>query len=256
MQIPRRPVHEPPDWGTVTDTKIPTPDGRNLEVWRIEPDGPSKGIVLLAHGWGRNRDRMINRARIFGKRGYTTVVHSARDHGGSTPHPMMNGGTFGEDIETVLDWIGEPVILYGHSAGAVGAALAARRRQDMVTMLCLEGSFAYTAPGLKALYYSTNHLFGFLFARMIIFWFIYLYRFPLHAASPALQAPHIQVPVLIIHGEEDQRFPVEFGKTLHAAFKPGQADLFIAPGADHSNSSYQEGYEEALDKFLTRRPKE
>ena len=84
QQMPRRPVSDPPDWGRVTDTRIPTVGGKSLEVWRIEPGGESRGIVVLAHGWGRNRDRMVHRARFFGSWGFTTVIHSARDHGDSS----------------------------------------------------------------------------------------------------------------------------------------------------------------------------
>ncbi|MGD9411938.1 MAG: alpha/beta hydrolase, partial [Desulfobacterales bacterium] len=50
QQLPRKPVTDPPDWGRIIDTKIPTIDGGNLEVWRIEPESPSKGVVVLAHG--------------------------------------------------------------------------------------------------------------------------------------------------------------------------------------------------------------
>ena len=121
--LPRRPIVDPPDWGTVADTRVTTKEGVSLEVWRIEPDIPSKGIVLLAHGWGRNRDRMVNRARMFGRWGYTTVIHSARDHGNSSKRRFMNAARFAEDIETIMDWIAAPVILYGHSAGAGGAIL-------------------------------------------------------------------------------------------------------------------------------------
>ena len=85
-QIPREPLKEPPDWGQVTDTRIPAADGGELEVWRVEPEGESKGLVLLAHGWSRNRDRMVPRARIFGQMGFTTVIHSVRDHGRSSRH--------------------------------------------------------------------------------------------------------------------------------------------------------------------------
>ena len=72
-QIPRRPVKDFPDWGHVTDTKIPTVDGGMLEIWRIEPEDQSRGIVVLAHGWSRNRGRMVSRARVFGEMGFTTV---------------------------------------------------------------------------------------------------------------------------------------------------------------------------------------
>ena len=67
QQIPRNPVQDTPDWGKILDTKIPSGDGGFLEVWRIEPDGHSRGTVIFAHGWGRNQDRMVSRARYFGR---------------------------------------------------------------------------------------------------------------------------------------------------------------------------------------------
>ena len=130
QQIPRNPVQDEPDWGRTTDTKIPSIDGGFLEVWRIEPDVPSRGTIVFAHGWGRNRDRMVSRARFFGQRGFTTLIHSARDHGHSSPRRFMNAAKFAEDIEAVLNWVNEPVGLYGHSAGAGGAIMAAARNQD------------------------------------------------------------------------------------------------------------------------------
>jgi hypothetical protein len=84
QQLPRKPVTDPPDWGRIIDAKIPAIEGGVLEVWRIEPQSPSRGLVVLAHGWSRNRDRMVSRARIFARWGFTTVLHSARDHGGSS----------------------------------------------------------------------------------------------------------------------------------------------------------------------------
>ena len=59
QRFPRNPVDDKPDWGHVSDTKIPAQDGGHLEVWRVEPEGPSRGTIVLAHGWGRNRDRMV-----------------------------------------------------------------------------------------------------------------------------------------------------------------------------------------------------
>ena len=48
QQIPRHPVQDTPDWGKILDTKIPSGDGGFLEVWRIEPDGRSRGTVILS----------------------------------------------------------------------------------------------------------------------------------------------------------------------------------------------------------------
>jgi len=250
--LPRHPVSDPPDWGTIEDTFIPAVDGGKLEVWRIEPPGESRGIVLLAHGWGRNRDRMVNRARMFGDMGYTTVLHSARDHGNSSPRRVMTALRFAEDIEAVMDWLGQDIILYGHSAGAGAAIITAWRRPAQIQLLFLEAGYAYTRPALLSLYRWFNRVAGSLLGPMILFWMNLYYRGALDRLSPARLAPGVRAPVLIIHGADDRRFPVHFASELHQSFPREQATLFIAPGAGHSDSSTRPGYREAVQAFLNR----
>jgi uncharacterized protein len=251
-QIPRRPVYEKPDWGAVTDTRIPARDGGWIEVWRVDVSNNPKGIVVFAHGWGRNRDRMVYRARLFGAWGFTTVMHSARDHGGSSPRRCMNAMKFCEDIEAVLDWIHEPVMLYGHSAGAAGAVIAAARNPDKIKLLFLEACYARTKEALLNLYRWFNPIFGDYFAPMVLFWMNLFYRGGLDKVSPVRLARRISMPVMIIHGAEDRRFPVKYAKELQNAFAFGQASLFIAPGAGHSDSSLQPGYKDHVKQFLDR----
>jgi len=50
LRFPRNPVQDKPDWGEVTETVIPTTNGGSLEAWRVAPEGPTLGIVVLAHG--------------------------------------------------------------------------------------------------------------------------------------------------------------------------------------------------------------
>jgi len=252
QQIPRKPVEDKPDWGKTLDTKIPSSDGGFLEVWRIEPDRPSRGTVVLAHGWGRNRDRMVSRAGYFGQWGFTTVIHSARDHGHSSPRRFMNAMKFAEDIEAVLTWIKEPVILYGHSAGAAAAVIAAGRNADKIKLLFLEACYADTKVALLSLYRWFNPFIGLLFGPMIIFWMNVFYRNKLDTVSPARLAPLLKMPVMIIHGENDRRFPLEFALKLKNSFATGQAELYVAGGAGHSDSSKTTGYEKALKVFLDR----
>jgi pimeloyl-ACP methyl ester carboxylesterase len=252
LQVPRQPVQEPPDWGRITDTRIPAADGGELEVWRIEPAGASRGIVVLTHGWSRNRDRMVKRARLFAEMGFTTVIHSARDHGQSSPNHFMNAVKFAEDIEAVLDWLGEPVILYGHSAGAAGAVIAASRLPGKVTALFLEGCYARTKEALRSLYRNYNLPFGILFGPMIVLWMDTFYRFRMDEVSPARLAPRLDIPVLIIHGENDQNFPLHHAWRLRDSFPAGRAVLFVAKGADHSSSSLTLEYPGAIRAFVER----
>lgn len=254
-QIPRRPVQDRPDWGLLKDIKIPAADGGSLEVWIVEPEGPSRGTVLLAHGWSRNRDRMTARARIFGKLGFKTVIHSARDHGNSTPNRSMNAFQFAEDVEAVLDWLDEPVLLYGHSAGAAGAILAASRHPDRIRLLFLEGCYARTKEGLRSLYRSVNLVFGLLFGPMIVLWMDLCYRFQMDAISPARLAKTLNMPVLIIHGERDRSFPLHNAWRLRDSFPAGKAELFVAKGSNHSSSSLDPRYPDAIKSFVSRHVK-
>lgn len=253
-EYPRKPVKDRPDWGHVSDVRIPTVNGKSLEAWRIEPKGRSKGIVVFAHGWSRNRDRMVSRARIFGKWGYTTVIHSARDHGESSSQRGMNALRFAEDIESVLSWIGYPVILYGHSVGSGGAAIAAWRNPERVKLLFLEGSYPYTGEMLMSLFNWYGRPFRFLFGHMILFWMNLYYRGRLEKLSPARLAPELKMPIMLIHGEKDRRFPLSFAMTLKKALHPESSDLFIGQGANHSGSSAAPGYEDAILRFLEKHP--
>ncbi len=60
------------------------------------------------------------------------------------------------------------------------------------------------------------------------------------------------MPVLLIHGEKDQRFPLEFALTLKQKFAAGQSELYIAKGVGHSGSSTTAGYHAAVRSFIER----
>jgi len=251
-RIPRRPVKDVPDWGSLTDTRIPSADGGFLEVWKVVPREKPRGTVLLAHGWSRNRDRMTARARMFGEMGFTTVMHSARDHGGSSPLTFANAPRFAEDLEQVIQWIREPVILYGHSLGAAASLIAITKNPESVNMLILEGCYARTKEALGSLYRNYNPLFGVLFAQAVIMWLNLFSGFMLERVSPVVLAKGVSVPVLIVHGEKDKSFPLNHAWRLRDSFRPGLAELFVARGADHSSSSLAPGYRQALESFVER----
>jgi len=251
-QMPRQPVCDTPDWGVISDIKISAIDNGFLEVWRIEPQQSSAGIVVFAHGWGRNRDRMVQRARIFADWGLSTVIHSARDHGGSSRRKFMNAVKMAEDIEAVLRWIGEPVILYGHSAGAAAAIIAVERNPGNVELLFLEACYAETRVALLSLYCWFNRFLGIFFGPMILWWMNLFYQNRLDSYDPVQIASTVTMPVMIIHGENDRRFPLDFALKLKKGFAPGQAEIYIASGAGHSDASLKSGYKEVVKSFLDR----
>jgi pimeloyl-ACP methyl ester carboxylesterase len=142
--------------------------------------------------------------------------------------------------------------LYGHSAGAAGAAIAASRNPGNITLLFLEGCYARTKEALRSLYRNYNLIFGILFGPMIVLWMDIFYRFRMDQVSPARLAPHLNIPVLIIHGENDRNFPLHHAWRLRDSFPAGRAVLFVAKAADHSSSSLTPEYPTAIRAFVNR----
>ena len=195
---------------------------------------------------------MVDRARLFGRLGFSTVMHSARDHGGSSPKRYMNALRFAEDIEAVLSWVNEPVLLYGHSAGAAAAIIAASRHSDRIKLLFLEGCYAKTKEALLSLYRNYNLFFGTFFAPMVIFWMDLFYKRGLDSVNPVKLAPGIDLPVLLIHGSRDQNFPLHHAWRLMNSFPAGRAELFVATDSDHSSCSLTPEYPVAIQAFVDR----
>ena len=164
----------------------------------------------------------------------------------------MNAVKFAEDIETVLKWVKKPVVLYGHSAGAGGAIIAASRNPQQIKLLLLEACYADTREPPPRLYRWFNPLFGNFFGPMILFWMNLFYHNKLDTVSPARLARSVRIPVMLIHGEKDRRFPLEFAVRLKHSFPTGQAELYIAQGAGHSDSSTTPGYQKAVRSFIER----
>ena len=62
----------------------------------------------------------------------------------------------------------------------------------------------------------------------------------------------IKMPVMLIHGERDRRFPLKFALALQQNFAAGQTELYVAEGVGHSDSSTTAGYPRAVQSFLKR----
>ena len=164
----------------------------------------------------------------------------------------MNAVKFAEDIEAVMNWLDQPVILYGHSVGSAGAIIAASRNPGKIRVLFLEASYTYTKEALLSLYRWVNPFFGVCVGPMILFWMNLFYRNQLDSVSPARLAPAIKVPVMLIHGEKDRRFPLAFARKLKRSFTTERVALYIAVGAGHSDSSRTQGYADTVKSFLDR----
>jgi len=111
---------------------VSSADGTRIGFRR---DGSGEATVLFVHGTMATADAWALVGRYLSDR-YRVVAMDRRGHGISEAGPAHSIGREADDVLAVIDAVGEPVHLVGHSAGA-RVALAAAARTDRLLSLTL-----------------------------------------------------------------------------------------------------------------------
>ncbi|MFW6020823.1 MAG: alpha/beta hydrolase [Guyparkeria sp.] len=233
--------------------RIPTRRSRHLAGWWLPGHG-TRGSVVVAHGWGTNRETMLPLARSLQAEGWHVLLFDMRNHGESDPDDYSSMPRFAEDIEASVDWIraqpgiGEaPVALLGHSVGGAAALLAASRRDDIAAVVSLS-TFAHPADMMRRwLRWKKLPFFP-------VGWYVLRYvervighRFD--SIAPIHTLPRAQCPVLLVHGRDDPVIPVADAERLHAHRGETPTTLSLLPG-QHDLSEHLETHLPDLHGFL------
>jgi pimeloyl-ACP methyl ester carboxylesterase len=192
--------------------------------------GEGAPVVVVLHGWGSHAARFGNFIAPLRAAGYTIVGIDAPAHGAS-PGRTSDLPRFRDSLVEVLRTHAPVHAVIGHSlGGAATLTVLAETREFHPRKICLFGvpsdmdyileSFAMML-GLKprALAKLRER-----FAR----------RFGRHAhdISITAAAPHVRIPVMVVHDEEDNVAPITQGNALAAAL-PG-ATVWLTRGLGHS----------------------
>ncbi len=250
----------------------------------------SERVLVLVHGLGEHCERYDSVGRWLAQRGFSVHALDLRGHGdseGPRKHtPSFE--TFLDDLECFLTLVREeeldaPVVLLGHSMGGliVGALLA--WRQPEVQAAVLSGPLLLPASGVGRPALALGRLFSRVLPRLRIPSGIDpqgLSRDPAvqqaYMADPRINEPislrlaaevvraaglvrasarSINVPVLIVHGEDDPLCRVEGSRDFYAQLKPEGCEIRTYPGLRHEvlNEPEREQVLEDIHGWLEKR---
>ncbi|MEQ8857892.1 MAG: alpha/beta hydrolase [Pseudomonadales bacterium] len=126
-------------------------DGKRIHVYRWLPGGPPRAVVQIAHGMGEHAGRYDRLARALTEAGYAVYANDHRGHGGTADPERL--GWMGEDgwnrvIADAGDLTnhirethpGRPVVLLGHSMGAMMSQQYLYRYGSRIDAAVLSGS--------------------------------------------------------------------------------------------------------------------
>lgn len=214
-------------------------------------------MVILVHGWSRNVERVLPYVELLHPYGIHLLAFDARHHGSSDPDGFSSMVKFAEDIQAAVTFASQRpevdslrVAVLGLSVGGAAAILAAsndRRIRLVITV----GAFCHPGDAMQALLEQRGLRPAFL-ARPAFVYMQWRIGARFDDIAPENRIGLLDIPVFLIHGEQDRTVPVEHAYRLHQAAGK-QATLWVVPGKGHSDCNSHPEFNNRLREFLSGR---
>jgi len=226
----RNPVKtwSPSDYGIapsrVEQMWIDTPDGEKLFAWYLRADKPIAS-ALWCHGNSGNITNVADLMPHLLDAGYNVLLFDYRGFGLSTGRASLRGviddGITAAKFHDAIRPKHLPSILYGFSLG--GAIAAQVLREHPFDGLILQSTFT-SLPEMTKVTFP---------------------RLPLHLVAGDLfntlrVIRHLNVPLLLMHGTEDEVVPCSMAHALHDAC-PAPKRLYTVEGGLHKDLFIRDG---------------
>lgn len=225
-----------------------------LAAWHI-PHESSAGLVVLFHGYVSCKAKLLPEARAFHDLGYRCFLVDFRGSGGSAGDRTSLGYYEADDVARTIayvrdHWSNEPLILFGHSMGAVAVLRALSRQELAVDAVVLESPFDRLLSTVEARF-TTTGLPSFPAAPLMVFWGGLQYGYNGFDHNPAEYARRVEHPVLLLHGELDPRVSRQQIQSIYQNLG-GEKDLHIFEGLGHQSfvAAHPEEWKESVSRFL------
>ena len=232
-------------------------DGLTLKGWFIPVQDASKKSkappIILTHGWGGNSEKMLPHAEYLNRAGFNVILYDLRGHGDSDSVELTSLNRMLGDFDKIVEYVlsraevAENAIgLMGHSIGAAASILQASqdKRIKAVVSSSSFADFDYLAE--QTLRSRGLRRFPFQFF-VKIFW-RKLAGVVLETISPVDQIGKISVPLLLIHGDEDEVISAaEFEKLSKSA---RTAEKVLLEGVGHSDLYLHAEFRKKVTEFF------
>jgi fermentation-respiration switch protein FrsA (DUF1100 family) len=219
------------------EVAITTRDGLTLSSWWAQPLRPDRRVIVYLHGNAGHRGGRADRVRDYLAAGYGVLLVGYRGYGGNPGRPTEAG--LYEDARANLAFLAqekvrpEQTVLLGES---LGTAVAIQMATEFpILALILEAPLASVLHSARV--------------RYPLFAFDFLVRDKFASLG---KIGRVKVPLLLIHGEQDQTTAVRFGRMLYDAANEPKRAHFIAE-AGH-NDLMEHGFAKAVMEFLDELP--
>ena len=229
--------------GQPAGTALTAADGTQLAGWYIPaaaPIGPGGATVVIVHGFGSNKSRMLPFAAVFHD-AYNVVLFDQRNHGQSGGTETTLGVLERQDLQAVVAWLRathnpSAVVVFGSSMGAA-TALGAIVDGMAVNAVILDSAPASLAAAAQHRIENMGYPLALPVSWAILLGTLFRTGLDVTAADPELSIKSLgHLPVLILQGGADTAIEADSAERLSAAATRfgATAEVQVCPDATHS----------------------
>ena len=215
--------------------RFPSENGATIEAWYI-PGKDERLVVALFHGYAASKSTLLAAARVFHELGYGTLLIDFYGSGGSSGAETTLGVEEARDVAAAVNfvrqkWPSRKIVLYGISMGGAAVLRAVATEAIKPDAIIIEATFDTFLNTAKIRFHATG-LPGTPFSELLIFWGSLQWAFNFFAHNPVNYARSVNCPALILHGEKDERAPLEQARSIAQA-TGNKGQLIIYSGVPH-----------------------
>lgn len=251
----------PADYGlqaSIFDVQVA--DSILLKGWYIHANRDScKATIIMLHGIASCKEHQLGAAAMLADSGFNTIIYDSRAHGESGGQFCTYGYYEKHDLSAIIDTAqqrfgsDQRFAVWGNSFGGA-VALQAMAVEPRIHCGIVESTFA-AFPETARDYMARVTGIGFRFISDAALQRAgELADFQPFAIHPALSARKISQPILLIHGDADEKIPIEYGRRIFDNLASLEKEWYPVSGADH-HGLWQAGgeqYKEKVFKFFRK----
>lgn len=255
--IPNRnlPVETPAKFGLpYQDVTLQTEDDLAISAWYIP--GKQPNAIILVHGIHANKGILLPEANLLAKAGYHLLLLDLRGHGESEGDEITYGYREAQDVKAAVDYLlAQPEIDHVAALGtSLGGSVIVRAAalDTRLEGLVIQSSFATMTRAVEDAYDNMAVLPRKTFGPLIIYLVQKKLDLTIDQVNPTRDlhtfAPR---PILIIHGTEDEMFPIHHAKMMYTVAQEPK-ELWLVEGLGHGSliPDFEVAYETHLLDFF------
>lgn len=246
----------PSDCGMPFEAVTMTTDpGVQLQGWFVPRKGAHRTLVMI-HGHRENRIAMLGAGKRLWERGFALLLFDQRHHGLSGGDRFTMGFEEWRDARAAVEWLRsrgrdtEAIAAYGVSMGGMIAIKAQSEGQPFAAVVADAAS-----SDIRQTIADYGRREG--LPEWVSRWSLGLAElrggYDLDRMVGRVLVRRIRKPLMVIHGEVDERIP-SFHSHILAGMAAGPTETLFVPGAGHAQAFEREPerYVRAVGAFLDR----